>query len=43
MKKSATYAGLKSKATLEETVAAARRVKNRALRAQLLEALCDME
>ena len=43
MKKSATYAGLKSKATLEETVAAAKRVKNRALRAQLLEALCDME
>ncbi len=43
MKKSATYQGLKNKATLEDAIAAAKRVKNRALRAELLEALCDME
>lgn len=41
-KKTATYLGLKNKNTREAAVAAARRVKNRKLRAWLLEALCDM-
>lgn len=41
-KKSATYAGLKNKKTRASAIAAAKRVKNRKLRAWLLEALCDM-
>lgn len=41
-KKSATYLGLKNKKTREAAVSAAKRVKNRKLRAWLLEALCDM-
>ena len=41
-KKSATYMGLKNKKTYETAVSAVRRVKNRKLRAWLLEALCDM-
>lgn len=41
--KTVTYMGLKNKPTLESAVAAARRVKSRALREELLEALCDME
>ena len=41
-KKSATYQGLKGKQTREAAVAAAKRVKNRKVRAWLLEALCDM-
>ncbi len=42
MKKSATYSGLKNKKTYAAAVSAAKRVKNRRLRAWLLEALCDM-
>lgn len=42
-KKTMTYIGLKQKKTREATIAAARRVKKKALREQLLEALCDME
>lgn len=41
-KKSATYMGLKNKKTYETAVSAVKRVKNRKLRAWLLEALCDM-
>lgn len=41
-KKSATYQGLKGKQTREAAVAAAKRVKNRKVRAWLLEVLCDM-
>lgn len=41
-KKSATYKGLKNKKTRASAIAAAKRVKNRKLRAWLLEALCDM-
>ncbi len=42
-KKSGTYLGLKNKKSRESAIAAARRVKNRKLRAWLLEVLCDME
>ena len=41
--KTVTYMGLKNKPTPESAAAAARRVKSRALRKELLEALCDME
>ena len=41
--KTVTYMGLKNKPTPESAAAAARRVKSRALREELLEALCDME
>ncbi len=41
-RKSTTYTGLKSKKTRAAAVSAAKRVKNRKLRAWLLEALCDM-
>lgn len=42
-KKTVTYLGLKSKATREQALSAAKRVQNRALRLELLEALEDME
>lgn len=42
-KKSGTYLGLKNKKSRESAIAAAQRVKNRKLRAWLLEVLCDME
>lgn len=42
-KKSITYTGLKKQTTLQGAQSAAARVKNRALRAWLLESLCDME
>lgn len=42
-KKSITYKGIKNQKTLQGAQSAAARVTNRALRAWLLESLCDME